>query len=113
MELEKNTRLNALFDFYQPLLTAKQNEYLQLYYADDFSLGEIADEFEVSRQAVYDNLKRSTQLLEDYEQKLRLYADYLERVQASELLSAYITEHYSQDHRLAELTEQLMILEEE
>lgn len=88
MELEKNTRLNALFDFYQPLLTAKQNEYLQLYYADDFSLGEIADEFEVSRQAVYDNLKRSTQLLEDYEQKLRLYADYLERVQASELLSA-------------------------
>ena len=31
MELEKNTRLNALFDFYQPLLTSKQNDYLQLY----------------------------------------------------------------------------------
>ncbi|GAK30676.1 DNA-binding protein [Weissella oryzae SG25] len=113
MELEKNTRLNALFDFYQPLLTAKQNEYLQLYYADDFSLGEIAEEFAVSRQAVYDNLKRSTQLLEDYEVKLHLYADYLERVQASTVLLAYIEQNYATDKKLMELTKQLMTLEEE
>lgn len=52
MELEKNERVNALFAFYQPLLTSKQNDYLQLYYADDYSLGEIAEEFQVSRQAV-------------------------------------------------------------
>ncbi|SUP61146.1 putative DNA-binding protein [Weissella viridescens] len=54
----------------------KQNDYLELYYADDLSLGEVADEFQVSRQAVYDNLKRSTQLLENYEAKLHLYADF-------------------------------------
>lgn len=59
MELEKNERVNALFAFYQPLLTTKQNDYLQLYYADDFSLGEIAEEFAVSRQAVYDNIRRT------------------------------------------------------
>ena len=101
MELEKNTRLNALFDFYQPLLTSKQNDYLQLYYADDYSLGEIAEEFEVSRQAVYDNLKRSTQLLEDYEAKLHLFADYLQRQAAAEQLNDYIQEKYPND---AELT---------
>ncbi len=65
MELEKNERVNALFAFYQPLLTTKQNDYLQLYYADDFSLGEIAEEFAVSRQAVYAHIRRTEKILEE------------------------------------------------
>lgn len=113
MELEKNTRLNALFDFYQPLLTSKQNDYLQLYYADDYSLGEIAEEFEVSRQAVYDNLKRSTQLLEDYEAKLHLFADYLQRQSVAAQLNDYILEKYPNDAELTRLAERLVTLEEE
>ena len=56
MEIEKNYRINSLFEFYQPLLTKKQNDYLELYYGDDYSLGEIAENFHVSRQAVYDNI---------------------------------------------------------
>ena len=40
------------------LLTDKQMNYIELYYADDYSLAEIAEEFGVSRQAVYDNIKR-------------------------------------------------------
>lgn len=59
MELEKNNYINSLFEFYEPLLTRKQANYIQLYYADDFSLGEIAEEYDVSRQAVYDNIRRS------------------------------------------------------
>ena len=58
MEIEKTNRMNALFEFYSTLLTEKQMNYMELYYADDFSLGEIAEEYEVSRQAVYDNIKR-------------------------------------------------------
>ena len=54
MEMEKTNRMNALFEFYSTLLTEKQMNYMELYYADDFSLGEIAEEYEVSRQAVYD-----------------------------------------------------------
>ena len=42
MEIEKNYRINSLFEFYQPLLTKKQNEYMDLYYGNDYSLGEIA-----------------------------------------------------------------------
>ncbi|MGX7014420.1 putative DNA-binding protein [Vagococcus silagei] len=71
--------MNALFEFYSTLLTEKQMNYIELYYADDFSLGEIAEEFEVSRQAVYDNIKRTEKLLENYERKLHLYSNYVVR----------------------------------
>ncbi len=43
--------------FYAALLTDKQMNYIELYYADDCSLAEIAEEFSVSRQAVYDNIQ--------------------------------------------------------
>lgn len=75
MELEKTNRMNALFEFYSTLLTEKQMNYMELYYADDFSLGEIAEEYEVSRQAVYDNINRTEKILEDYEKKLHLFSD--------------------------------------
>lgn len=51
--------MNLLFDFYQELLTTKQKAYVSFYYLDDYSLGEIAEEFEVSRQAIYDNIKKN------------------------------------------------------
>ena len=44
--LEKTTRINYLYDFYQSLLTEKQKSYMSLYYLDDYSLGEIAEEYE-------------------------------------------------------------------
>lgn len=70
--LEKTTRMNYLFDFYQSLLTQKQRSYMSLYYLDDLSLGEIAEEFDVSRQAVYDNIKRTEAMLEEYEEKISI-----------------------------------------
>ncbi|MCC3357500.1 putative DNA-binding protein [Bacillus sp. REN16] len=77
--LEKTTRMNYLYDFYQSLLTPKQRNYMSLYYLDDFSLGEIAEEYEISRQAVYDNIKRTETMLEDYEEKLLLFQKFQER----------------------------------
>lgn len=41
MLLEKTTRMNFLFDFYQALLTDKQRAYMELYYLDDLSLGKL------------------------------------------------------------------------
>ncbi|GGA39985.1 YlxM family DNA-binding protein [Paenibacillus physcomitrellae] len=72
--LEKTNRVNLLFDFYELLLTEKQQTFLKYYFHDDFSLGEIAAEFEISRQAVYEHIKRAEQMLEAYEQKLGLLA---------------------------------------
>jgi uncharacterized protein len=77
--LEKTTRINYLFDFYQALLTPKQRNYMSLYYLDDYSLGEIAEEFQVSRQAVYDNIKRTEAMLEEYERKLLLFNKFEKR----------------------------------
>ncbi|MDF2909452.1 MAG: putative DNA-binding protein [Sporolactobacillus laevolacticus] len=78
--LEKVLRVNALYDFYQPLLTPKQQEYLNLYYLNDFSLGEIAERNQVTRQAVYDNLKRAESALEAFEEKLGLFRKYKVRL---------------------------------
>ncbi|MFC7320418.1 putative DNA-binding protein [Halobacillus campisalis] len=79
--LEKTTRINYLLDFYQSLLTPKQRNYMELYYLEDYSLGEISENFDVSRQAVYDNIKRTEAMLEEYENKLHLYDKFEKRQQ--------------------------------
>ncbi|MCG0313268.1 MAG: putative DNA-binding protein [Calditerricola sp.] len=78
--LEKTNRFNLLYDFYEPLLTDKQKRYLEDYYVHDCSLGEIAEAHNVSRQAVYEQLKRAEALLEAYEEKLGLLRKHQERL---------------------------------
>ena len=78
--LVKKQYVNLLMDCYLDLLTDKQQNYLNLYYAEDLSLAEIADELDVSRNAVYDNLKRAVHLLEEYEAKLHLLQKHQERI---------------------------------
>ena len=56
--LEKKNKYNHLFDYYGCLLTEKQQEYFTSYYFDDMSLAEIADIYNVSRNAVHDQLKK-------------------------------------------------------
>ncbi|MDD4802156.1 MAG: YlxM family DNA-binding protein [Syntrophomonas sp.] len=70
--LEKISHIILLKDFYGPLLTEKQQNVLNLHYEDDLSFTEIADEMNISRQAVYDTVKKAESLLEQYEQKLGL-----------------------------------------
>jgi len=79
-KLEKTNRINLLFDFYETLLTEKQQTFLKYYFLDDFSLGEIASEFGISRQAVYEHIKRAEEVLEGYEEKLGLLSKDEERV---------------------------------
>lgn len=98
MEIEKTNRMNALFEFYAALLTDKQMNYIELYYADDYSLAEIAEEFQVSRQAVYDNIKRTEKILEEYERKLHMYSDYIVRSQIfDDLAERYADDTYLQE----------------
>ncbi|MDR0845989.1 MAG: putative DNA-binding protein [Lactobacillales bacterium] len=105
MNIEKNQRINTLFDFYAVLLTQKQMNYIELYYVDDLSLSEIAEQFEVSRQAVYDNIKRTEKVLEDFEKKLGLYSNYVVRDEIIEdLLGKYPQDEYLQT-KLQELNE--------
>ena len=58
-----------LFDYYGDLLTDRQKMCLDMHYNQDLSLGEIALELSISRQAVYDNLSRAEALLKNMEEK--------------------------------------------
>ena len=107
MLLEKTTRMNFLFDFYQALLTEKQRSYMELYYLDDHSLGEIAESYEVSRQAVYDNIRRTEAMLEEYEEKLNLFSKFQERQALLETLQKAIQEDNSSKEEMLALVEQL------
>jgi predicted DNA-binding protein YlxM (UPF0122 family) len=66
-----------LKDFYGPLLTPKQQDIMNLYYENDLSLTEIADIRNVTRQAVYDIIKRAEKTLEEYEQRLGLVEKFM------------------------------------
>ncbi|MEW9122518.1 MAG: YlxM family DNA-binding protein [Thermotaleaceae bacterium] len=73
----KMLQISLLYDFYGQLLTEKQQEVVQLYYNHDYSLGEISQELHVSRQAVYDTIKRTEKVLFEYEQKLGLVDKFI------------------------------------
>ncbi len=74
MNIEKMVEVGMLFEQYKGLLTDKQQEIVSLYYEEDYSLGEISENLGVSRQGVYDTLKRSEKILREYESKLHLVA---------------------------------------
>ena len=70
--MDDNVYIAELLDCYRCLLTDKQSDIMSLYYEEDLSLSEITDHYNVTRQAVLDNIKRSTKQLKNYEEKLRL-----------------------------------------
>ena len=68
-----------LFDFYGELLTEKQREYFDLRYNDDLSLGEIAEQCGISRQGVWDIIRRAEASMTEIEEKTGLIKRFLER----------------------------------
>ena len=94
--MEERMTISLLLDFYGALLTERQRECYTLHHEDDMSLGEIAEEMHISRQAVHDNIERAKASMEGYEQKLHLIEQYLLRRKIvkqirEELVSAAIT----------------------
>ena len=61
--------MTLLFDYYGDLLTDRQRMFFDLRHNQDLSLAEIAEELQVSRQGVYDNLSRAEALLRNMEEK--------------------------------------------
>lgn len=68
--LQQNVEMGTLCAFYGGLLTERQRTVLLLYYDEDWSLGEIAQQYGVSRQNIHDLLTRSTQKLQRMEAKI-------------------------------------------
>ncbi|MEW4369200.1 YlxM family DNA-binding protein [Paenibacillus kandeliae] len=110
--LEKTNRINLLFDFYELLLTEKQQMFLKYYFHDDYSLGEIAAEFDISRQAVYEHIKRAEQVLEMYENKLGLMDKHYRRSRHLEQLRGILEQDGLNEVQRTEALQQLSELEQ-
>lgn len=103
INIEKTLNINLLLDFYYPLLTNKQLDYMQLYFKEDLSLQEIASLHNVSRNAVYDTIQRSIKLLETYEEKLQLSTKYNKR---QEIINK-IKDEFNDNNKIIEYLKQL------
>ena len=73
---EKSFEMVLLFDFYGEILTDKQKVFFDLYYNEDLSLGEIAENEGITRQGVHDVIHRAEITLGEMEEKLGLVARY-------------------------------------
>ena len=71
--MEKYVYLNELYDLYGELLTPKQQKYFEDYYFNNLSLSEMAEDYEVSRNAIFKQLHNVVDKLMEYESKLHLY----------------------------------------
>ena len=92
MNIEKMIEIGLLFEQYKDLLTEKQREIVSLYYEENYSLGEISENLNVSRQGVYDTLKRSEKILRDYEDKLKLVSQLKEQEKLVKLVQNKIVD---------------------
>ena len=64
---------NSLYDLYSSLLTEKQRKYFEDYYFDNLSYSEMAENYEISRNAAFKQVHIVIEKLEEYESKLKLY----------------------------------------
>ncbi|MCD7784532.1 MAG: DNA-binding protein [Oscillospiraceae bacterium] len=81
--MAKDLKYSVLLDIYGGMLTDKQREMMELYYNDDLSLSEIADNCGISRQGVRDAIKRGEDSLNELEEKVgvtRMMKDYDEKL---------------------------------
>ena len=95
--------VGRLYDFYGALLTEHQRKCLEQHYLQDLSLGEIAADLGVSRQAINDILRRAEDLLEQYEIKLGLVSQEqkrTEKLRAVRILLVEAVEKNQPDYEL-------------
>lgn len=111
--MERKVQLSWYLAFYGEMLTENQKEIARLYFEEDYSLAEIAQQFSVSRQSIHDTVNRVEKTLMDFEEKLglakrfstleqglRQCAAELEKVQPNEETRAHLASARNMIHTL-------------
>lgn len=110
--MKSRVYMALLYDFYGSLLTKRQQRFMELYFGEDLSMGEIAAEFGVSRQAVYDILNRAEAALKGYEQRLKLLENFAteekQRAQLKQLVNLLQQSKLTPEQK--EITAEIMAL---
>ena len=106
---------NLLLDFYGQLLTNRQQEIFDLHYNNDYSLGEIAEQMGISRQGVYDNIKRGRTSLVGFEEKLGLVGKFLSQKKRAQQVLKKLTQikDYPLENGASEALDEIQQLIEE
>lgn len=99
-------RMTLLFDFYGEILTERQKEFFDLYYNEDLSLAEIAENYGISRQGVRDVIVRAENAMTEIEDKTGIIKrflqmrDKLDRIEAAAATVRTINYRQYEDDRL-------------
>lgn len=107
-------RMTMLYDFYGELLTQRQREFFDLYYNEDLSLAEIAENAGISRQGVRDVIVRAEASMQEIEDKTGIIRRFEARRPHLDAISAAAGEireinlRRHEDSRLAELAERIL-----
>ena len=106
IRMEKFVEQTLLYDFYGELLTKRQRQVYESVVLEDYSLSEVAEQLGISRQGVFDMVRRCNKTLEEYEEKLHLVERFLhirEKVRQIHLL----TEKYGASD-IAEISNEIL-----
>ena len=98
--MEKKVYLSWYLAFYGQMLTENQQEIARLYFEEDYSLAEIAQQFSVSRQSIHDTVNRVEKTLTEFEEKLGLARRFRQQEEGlrkcSEMLEKVVAEQNTQ-----------------
>ena len=95
-------RMTMLFDFYGELLTERQKEFFELYYDEDLSLSEIAENYGITRQGVRDVIVRAEAYMTEIEDKTGLVKRFMQVAPHVDAIDAALTEIKQMNRRLFE-----------
>ena len=107
-------RMTMLFDFYGDILTPRQRELFDLYYNEDLSLAEIAENAGISRQGVRDVIVRAEGIMQEVEDKTGLIRrfeamrSHLDAIQSAAAEIKTINYRQYENHRLEELADSII-----
>lgn len=103
---EKNLKLTSLLDFYGDVLSERKQAVLSMYYNEDLSLSEIAEDIRISRQGVRELIKKAEEELIFFEDKLGLEKKFNQAL----LQSNKILNHMEKENSSETLKDELKIL---
>ena len=107
--MNKKVEISVLCDIYGKLLTEKQFEFINDYYNNDLSLSEIAENNNITRQAVRDIIKKGERKLFEYEEKLLFMKKTITQEQKIQVILSELTkiQTNSSDRKIANILDSI------